>query len=166
MTLGKFVTLYRIGGPTYYMERGLGVERHWGKLWLIPAIVFVVGIFSTFFVTSSNLTAAQVVSGAFHLPTLHFGSLAVEGEILVGILLAALTYVITSGGTKKIGSLFSKLVPFMSILYILMGIVMILVNITRVPGAVAAIFTNAFTGTAAVGGSAPCLSIQKQGRTQ
>lgn len=162
MTLGKFVTLYRIGGPTYYMERGLGVERHWGKLWLIPAIVFGVGIFSTFFVTSSNLTAAQVVSGAFHLPTLHFGSLAVEGEILVGILLAALTYVITSGGTKKIGSLFSKLVPFMSILYILMGIVMILVNITRVPGAVTAIFTNAFTGTAAVGGSAPCLGIQKE----
>ena len=26
------------GGPTYYMERGLGKERHWGKLWLIPAL--------------------------------------------------------------------------------------------------------------------------------
>ena len=42
------------GGPTYYMECGLGEERHWGKLWLIPAIVFGIGIFSTFFVTSSN----------------------------------------------------------------------------------------------------------------
>ncbi|MGM9662666.1 MAG: alanine:cation symporter family protein, partial [Oscillospiraceae bacterium] len=44
------------GGPTYYMERGLGEERHWGKLWLIPAIIFGIGIFSTFFVTSSTLT--------------------------------------------------------------------------------------------------------------
>ena len=148
------------GGPTYYMERGLGEERRWGKLWLIPAIIFGVGIFSTFFVTSSNLTAAQVVSGAFHLPTLQLGGITVEGEILVGILLAALTYVITSGGTKKIGSLFSKLVPFMSVLYILMGIMMILVNITRVPGAIAAIFTNAFTGTAAMGGFAGCAVSQ------
>ena len=148
------------GGPTYYMERGLGEERLWGKLWLIPAIIFGVGIFSTFFVTSSNLTAAQVVSGAFHLPTLQLGGITVEGEILVGILLAALTYVITSGGTKKIGSLFSKLVPFMSVLYILMGIMMILVNITRVPGAIAAIFTNAFTGTAAMGGFAGCAVSQ------
>ena len=148
------------GGPTYYMERGLGEERRWGKLWLIPAIIFGVGIFSTFFVTSSNLTAAQVVSGAFHLPTLQLGGITVEGEILVGILLAALTYVITSGGTKKIGSLFSKLVPFMSVLYILMGIMMIFVNITRVPGAIAAIFTNAFTGTAAMGGFAGCAVSQ------
>ena len=57
------------GGPPYYMERGLGKERHWGKLWLIPALIFGAGIFSTFFVTSSTLTAAQVVSGAFHLGT-------------------------------------------------------------------------------------------------
>lgn len=42
------------GGPTYYMECGLGEERHWGKLWLIPALIFGIGIFSTFFVTSST----------------------------------------------------------------------------------------------------------------
>ena len=29
------------GGPTYYMECGLGEERHWGKLWLIPALIFL-----------------------------------------------------------------------------------------------------------------------------
>ena len=48
----------------------------------------------------------------------------------------------------------------MSVLYILMGIMMILVNITRVPGAIAAIFTNAFTGTAAMGGFAGCAVSQ------
>ena len=31
------------GGPTYYMECGLGEERHWGKLWLIPAVSFIYG---------------------------------------------------------------------------------------------------------------------------
>ena len=144
------------GGPTYYMERGLGTERGWGKLWLIPAVIFGIGIFSTFFVTSSNLTAAQVVSGAFKLPDLTVGGITIEGVILVGILLCILTYLITSGGTKKIASVFSKLVPFMSLLYILMGIGMILANLSQVPEAIASIFTNAFTGTAAIGGFAGC----------
>ncbi|MDO5416997.1 MAG: amino acid carrier protein [Lachnospiraceae bacterium] len=148
------------GGPTYYMERGLGIERKWGRLWLIPAIIFGIGIFSTFFVTSSTLTAAQVVSGAFQLDMLNFGSFQVEGVIVIGALLCVLTYVITGGGTRRIASIFSKLVPFMSALYILMGLAMILVNIGQVPAAVGAIFTNAFTGTAAVGGFAGCAVSQ------
>lgn len=144
------------GGPTYYMECGLGEERHWGKLWLIPAIIFGIGIFSTFFVTSSTLTASQVVAGAFNLDNIKIGSFQIEGVILVGAVLCVITYIVTSGGTKKIATLFSKLVPFMSFLYILMGIGMILVNINRVPSAFAAIVTNAFTGTAAIGGFAGC----------
>ena len=130
------------GGPTYYMERGLGKERGWGKLWLVPAVIFGIGIFSTFFVTSSNLTAAQVVSGAFHLPDISLGGWKVEGVIQVGIFLSLLTYVITGGGTKRIAAIFSKLVPFMSVLYILMGLGMILVNIQVVPQVVASIFTG------------------------
>ena len=61
---------------------------------------------------------------------------------------------ITAGGTKGVASIFSKLVPFMSILYILMGIGMIVVNLDQVPSAIATIFTGAFTGHAAVGGFA------------
>ena len=144
------------GGPTYYMERGLGKERHWGKLWLIPALIFGAGIFSTFFVTSSTLTAAQVVSGAFHLGTYSIAGIPVEGVILVAACLCVLTYIITSGGTRKIAAVFSKLVPVMSVIYILMGIAMILVNIQRVPATIVEIFTNAFTGTAAIGGFAGC----------
>lgn len=148
------------GGPTYYMERGLGEERHWGKLWLIPSVIFGIGIFSTFFVTSSTLTASQVVAGAFHFDGITIGGMKIEGVIIVGILVCALTFVITGGGTKRIANIFSKLVPFMSALYILMGIAMILANITSVPAAVASIFTNAFTGTAAVGGFAGCAVSQ------
>lgn len=127
-----------------------------GKLWLIPAIIFGIGIFSTFFVTSSTLTASQVVAGAFNLESVKIGGFQIEGVILVGAVLCVITYIVTSGGTKKIATLFSKLVPFMSFLYILMGIGMILVNINRVPSAFAAIVTNAFTGTAAIGGFAGC----------
>ena len=142
------------GGPTYYVETGLGEKRGWGKLWLIPGVIFALGIFSTFFVTSSTLTASQVVAGALQLGDLHIGGITIEGIIIVGVALAVLSFIITSRGTRGVAKIFSSLVPFMSVVYILMGIVMILVNLPRVPGAIASIFTNAFTGTAAVGGFA------------
>lgn len=90
------------GGPTYYMERGLGEERRWGKLWLIPAVIFGAGIFSTFFVTSSTLTASQVVAGAFKMDTVNIGGFQIEGVILVGAALCVLTYIVTDGGTKRL----------------------------------------------------------------
>jgi len=144
----------KFGGPTYYMQKGLGEERKWGGFWKIPAVIFGIGIFSTFFVTSSTLTASEVVAGAFSIPDITIGSLVVESEILVGIALAVTTYIITAKGTKGVASIFSKLVPFMSILYILMGIGVIIANISRVPEAFGLIFKGAFTGHAAVGGFA------------
>lgn len=143
------------GGPTYYMEKGLGEERHWGRLWKIPAIIFGIGIFSTFFVTSSNLTAAQVVSGAFNMDSgITIDGLTLEGPILIGVLISIICFVITGGGTKKIANLFTKMVPSMSIVYILMGLAMIIFNLGSVPAAFGTIFRDAFTGTAAIGGFA------------
>lgn len=144
----------KYGGPTYYMQKGLGEKRHWGNAWKILAVIFGIGIFSTFFITSSNLTASEVVAGAFNFNGVSVFGYFIDGRIVVGTLLCILTYVITSGGVKGVASIFSKLVPFMSIAYILMGLLMIIVNIQAVPEAIGAIFTNAFTGTAAIGGFA------------
>ena len=144
------------GGPTYYMQKGLGEERHWGKLWKLPAIIFAVGIFSTFFVTSSTLTAAQVVAGAFNVAdkSINLFGMNINGIIIASLVTVIITYVITSGGVKGVAKTFSSLVPVMSVVYILMGIGIILVNITRVPAAIGSIFAEAFTGTAAIGGFA------------
>ena len=144
----------KFGGPTYYMQKGLGEQLKWGKLWKIPAAIFGIGIFSTFFVTSSNLTASEVVAGAFNISDITLRSLVIEGEIIIGLLLTVLTYIITAGGTKGVAAIFSKLVPMMSLIYILMGLAMILVNISEVPAAVGTIVKGAFTGHAAVGGFA------------
>lgn len=140
------------GGPTYYMETGLGKELHWGSLWKIPAIIFGIGIFSTYFVSSSNLTAAQIVAGSFNIPTIA----GIDGVIIAGFVIMILAYLVSAGGTQGVAKIFSTLVPIMSVIYILMGIGMIIANIGAVPGAIGAIFTNAFTGTAAIGGFAGC----------
>ena len=142
------------GGPTYYMQKGLGERRRWGGAWKILGVIFGAGIFSTFFVTSANLTAAQVLAGAAGVESVNIAGMSVNTIILMGLGITVLTYLITTGGTRGIAQKFSRLVPFMSVLYLLMGIVMILMNITRVPAALGEIFRGAFAGTAMIGGFA------------
>ncbi len=58
------------GGPTYYMEKGLGEEKG-HKWWLIPAAIFGGGIFSTFFITVQNYTVSEAVSAAFGIKIIY-----------------------------------------------------------------------------------------------
>ncbi len=142
------------GGPTYYMQQGLGIDHNWGQLWKIPAFLFGFGIATTFVFTCGTLTTAQVVSGAIHVPDINIGGVTIEGIISIGAVIVLIEYLITTGGFHGVANVFTKLVPFMSVAYILMGIGMILVNITVVPETIISIFTGAFTGTAATGGFA------------
>ena len=52
------------GGPTYYMEKGLGEERGF-KAWGLLAFIFGAGIFSTFFLTLQNYTVSEAVGNTF-----------------------------------------------------------------------------------------------------
>ncbi|HQD42591.1 MAG TPA: amino acid carrier protein, partial [Bacillota bacterium] len=58
------------------------------------------------------------------------------------------------GGLKRIVQVTEKLVPFMAAFYVLGGIIILVTNAARIPAAFGLIFSQAFTGTAAVGGFA------------
>lgn len=131
------------GGPTYYMERGLGQMHHWGKKWIIPAVIFGCGIFSTFFITASNYTTSEVIANSFHIP---------QEVAAFGILCAV--YFLVWGGAKRLSRIFTKLVPIMSIGYLIAGLIVIGMHIDNLLPTLSAIFTNAFTGSAAMGGFA------------
>ncbi|KPK51617.1 MAG: hypothetical protein AMS22_10660, partial [Thiotrichales bacterium SG8_50] len=73
---------------------------------------------------------------------------------ITGVTLAVLTALVLIGGVKRIGVVAGKLVPFMGIVYILAALIIILMNITDVPAALATIVGDAFTGSAAAGGFA------------
>lgn len=130
------------GGPTYYMEKGLGEERHI-KIWPLIAILFGAGIFSTYFITMQNYTVSEAVGNTFNIPIL-----------AVSIVYIVFVYLIISNGIPGLGKIASKIVPFMTMFYLLAGIFIILKNITLLPSGLAEIFKSAFTGTAAVGGFA------------
>ncbi|GHH98827.1 alanine/glycine:cation symporter family protein [Neobacillus kokaensis] len=128
------------GGPTYYMEKGLGEEKKF-KLWMIPAVIFGFGIFGTFFFTLQNYTISEAVGSTFGI-----------GMIPASIGLTLVTYYIIYGGIKHIGMIASKIVPFMVLFFVLSGLFIIFTNLGEAGHAFSLIFSGAFGGTAAVGG--------------
>jgi AGCS family alanine or glycine:cation symporter len=138
---GRFV-----GGPMYYITNGLG------KSWKWLAVLFAFfGTFASFGIgcmVQSNSVALSAQS-TFGIPVL-----------ATGIVLAILTAVVIVGGIKRIGAFTEKLVPFMAALYILGGLWLLISNAAKIPAAFGMIFSNAFTGTAAVGGFAGTVMMQ------
>ncbi len=71
---------------------------------------------------------------------------------LYGLLLAVLVGIVIVGGIKRIGNVADKIVPVMCVLYVLSGIAVLVINASAVPGAVATIFSAAFSDDALYGG--------------
>ena len=125
-----------VGGPMYYISNGLGME------WL--AIVFVVfGSLASLGIGASVQANALAggLNSAFGVPTWLVGTLAA--------LLGALIFI---GGIRRIANVTQLLVPFMSFLYIAGAIIVLVINITKIPSAFALIIKSTFSGTAAGGG--------------
>ena len=130
------------GGPTYYMEKGLGEEKGF-KAWPILAVIFGAGIFSTFFLTLQNYTVSEAIGNTFNIPIL-----------AVSVAYVVLTYMFIIGGIQKLGNIAGKIVPIMCLFYVAAGLVILLKNIGDVPAAFVTIFSGALNGTAAAGGFA------------
>lgn len=123
----KSTGLFR-GGPAYYMEKGLN------KRWM--GILFAVVITITYgFIFNS--VQANTISIAFEES---FGA----NRFVVGLVLAALTGIIVFGGLKRIVSFTQIVVPVMAILYIIIALIVVILNISEIPGVFLLIIKSAF----------------------
>ena len=125
------------GGPMYYIERGLG------KKWLAKAFALF-GIGSACFGIG---TFAQVnsITSAVDL-TFHIS------PVIVGIVITVLVALIILGGIKSISRVAEIIVPFMAIFYVAGSLLIMFMNIEKIPAVITLIIKSAFTGTAALGG--------------
>jgi len=124
------------GGPAFYIEHGLG------QRWL--AVLFSVLLLVTFglaFVALQSYMVAASMSDSLGLP-----------NWVSGIVLAAALGGIVFGGIKRMASVTEWLVPVMGISYLLMALVVIGLNLTRVPDMLLLIVENAFGYGPALGG--------------
>ena len=126
------------GGPMYYIENGIGKSWKW-----LSVIFCILGGLASFGI--GNIAQSSEISGAlldlFHLP-----------PVVSGILIAVVVALVTLGGIKRIGRVTSLLVPFMSVFYILAGIVIIIMRIGHIPAVFGHIFAGAFSFKSVGGG--------------
>ena len=129
-----------VGGPMYYIRNGLGSKWAWlGVLFAVFAAVAAFGIGNT---VQAN-SVADVLETNFGLP--HWAT---------GLILMVLVGMVLIGGIKRIGQVASALVPFMAVSYVLIGLIVLSINATEIPSAIAMVFSSAFSETAAQGGFA------------
>lgn len=126
------------GGPMHYIELGLG------KKFKPMAIFFAIACCCAALGAGNMFQANQVaesLQSSFGLPPL-----------MTGLILAVTTAAVIIGGIKRIGEVASRLVPFMGIIYLASSLVVIFLNIEKLPELLMTIFREAFTGSAAIGG--------------
>lgn len=129
------------GGPMFYLTHGVG-GRFGVTLGVLFAVFGALAAFGIGNMVQSN-SVADAINAQWGVPMW-----------LTGLIITVLAAVVILGGIKSIGAVTSALVPVMIIFYIAGALWIILANLGNLPGALALVFTDAFTGTAATGGFA------------
>ncbi|MBZ5749640.1 alanine/glycine:cation symporter family protein [Metabacillus rhizolycopersici] len=125
------------GGPMYYLERGL--KQKW--LGVLFAIFGAIAAFGIGNMVQSN-SVSGVMQSTFSVP-----------PVVTGIIITIFTALVILGGIKSIGRVTAYFVPIMALFYLIAGLIVLIMNASIVPDALALIFSDAFTGEAAAGGA-------------
>lgn len=153
-----------IGGPFCYIEKGMG--KQWK--WLAKIFAFFgvgVGLFGIGTFTQVNGIASAVNN--FFDPknawsvTL-FGMDYSWTVVITCLILTVCVALVVIGGLKRISKVAEIVVPFMAILYVVFSLLVIILNITKVPAALAEIVQSAFGFRAATGGAMGAMIVAMQ----
>ena len=125
-----------IGGPAYYMERGL--KKRW--MGILFAVLITITFGFAFNSVQSNTMSAALESAFAVKPWLS------------GTIISVLTLIIIFGGVQRIATISSIIVPIMAVGYILLALFVVLSNIDRIPTVIGQIIGSAFGWHQAVGG--------------
>ena len=146
------------GGAMYYLRDGLGSKKGFKTIGKVLAFLFCIFTMLASFGIGSmgqvNKIVANVAS-AFDVQAL--SSVEVLGgvslyNLILGVVVMILVALITLGGLKRIANVAEKIVPFMIVIFIAGSLVVIGVNYNQIIPAFKAIFVNAFSTEAFVGG--------------
>lgn len=125
------------GGPMYFIIEGLG--KKWMPMAMLFSVAGLVGALPVFNV--NQLT--QAINDILLKPAGLYSGF--KTDLLIGLLLAAITAVVILGGLSRISKTASKMVPAMVLLYFILVLIILGVNIDVVPKYLSLIFTDAFS---------------------
>lgn len=126
--------MYR-GGTSFFVKKGLGLG------WFGTVFAFCSLLNCGILHTTQPNSIADAMYNAFGVP--HW---------IVGVIMVIIAAIIISGGLKSIIRFTSKIVPIMCLLYLGVTLIVLGVNITKIPAVFALIFKSAFGKDAIFGG--------------
>lgn len=145
---------HALGGPFYYIERGMGKKWKWlAKLFAVFGVF--VGLFGI-----GTFTQINGITSAVHdffdpqteASVTLFGMEYSWSVVIAGLLVTLCAGLVIIGGIKRIARVSEFVVPFMAGLYILFCLILLFCNVTRIPEAVVQIVQGAFNPAAVTGG--------------
>ena len=156
---------HTLGGPFYYIEKGMGANWKWlAKIFAFLGVC--VGLFGIGTFTQVNGIASAVnnffdpnQAWTVTIPGIGTYSWTV---VIASLLLSICVALVLIGGIKRIATVSQIIVPFMAIIYVVLSIVLIICNITEVPGAIVTIVKGAFNPRAVTGGVVGSVIIAMQ----
>lgn len=153
-----------IGGPFYYIEKGMGSKFKWlAKIFAVFGVcVGLMGI-GTFTQVNGIAGAVNNFFDADNSWTVSiFGRDYSWTVVIAAIVVTFFVALVIIGGIKRISSVAQVIVPFMAITYVILAVLIIGFNITKVPGAFATIVKSAFGVRAAAGGALGAMMVAMQ----
>nr|WP_296194985.1 sodium:alanine symporter family protein [uncultured Anaerobutyricum sp.] len=138
-----------VGGPMYYIKNGL--SKHWHWLAFLFSLFGVLTVFGTGNATQVNTIVTAIDSLMLNFNLASSDSLSTI-NLVSGIVIAIGVALILIGGIRRIGKVAETLVPFMALLYIILGLGVVILNIQNVPAVFQSIFEGAFHPAAFTGG--------------
>lgn len=155
---------HTLGGPFYYIERGMGHRWKWmAKLFaFFGVMVGLLGIGT--FTQINGITAA--VHDFFDPANLSaitlFGHTYSWSVVIAGILVTICAGLVIIGGIKRIARVSEFVVPFMAGIYVLFCLILLLCNVNKIPGALGTVLTGAFHPSAVTGGIIGSVAVVMQ----
>lgn len=156
---------HSLGGPFYYIERGMG--KNWK--WLAKIFSFFgvcVGLFGIGTFSQVN-GISRAINGFFDADNSHCVNIPFLGEyswsvVIASLVLTVCVALVLIGGVKRIANVSQIVVPFMAILYVLFVTILVITNISQVPAALKIIVTSAFSPKAITGGAVGSMFVAMQ----
>ena len=154
-----------LGGPFYYIERGMGANWKWlARIFAFFGVcvgLFGIGTFSQVNGISSavNHFFDPNQSWTVTIPGIGTYSWTV---VIASLILSVCVALVLIGGIKRIANVSQVIVPFMAVVYILLSVALLLCNLSAIPQAAVTIVTGAFNPSAVTGGIVGTMIISMQ----
>lgn len=156
---------HTLGGPFYYIERGMGERWKWlAKVFAFFGVcvgLFGIGTFSQVNGISSAVNNFFDPSQAWTVAIPGIGTYSWT-VVIASLILSFFVGLVLIGGIKRISSVSQIVVPFMAVIYIVLSLALLICNFKEIPAAIGIIIKGAFNPSAVTGGIVGTIIVSMQ----